>query len=82
MKTLKLNDLKENRSEIISVISELVGSFNVKEVMAEMVKELEFDYTEMESLINMSIYNLGLTPSRRKASRNAEILGKLAEMED
>ena len=81
MKTITLETLKENRSEIIATITQLAGSFNVKEVMSEMVNEIEFNHTDLENMIKVAIYNLGLTPSKRKVTKNATILERLAEME-
>ena len=75
-----LQDLKNNREQIISIITEKAGAENVKAVMEQMVKGLSCCDT-MEDLIESAIYMALEFEVKIEKSKNAMILGRLAEME-
>jgi len=78
---MTLQDLKNNRTEIIASITEMVGADNVKTVMETMVKGLDCCDT-MEELIEGSISILNFNATAKPDSRRTFILGQLAEMEN
>lgn len=77
---MTLNTLKENREQIISIITEKAGSENVKAVMAEMIKGLSCCNT-LEQLISDAIYMALEFEVKIEKSKMAAILGKLEQME-
>ena len=77
---MTLQDLKNNRNQIIATITEQAGAENVKTVMAQMVKGLDCCDT-MEELIENAIYMATQFEVRVEKSKNAFILGRLAQIE-
>lgn len=78
---MTLQDLKNNRNEIITTITEKAGEENVKAVMEQMVKGLDCCDT-MEELIENAIYMALEFEVRIEKSRNAFILGRLEQIEN
>ena len=78
---MTIQDLKNNRNEIIATITEMVGVENVKSVMETMVKGLDCCDT-MEELIEGSLSILELKTYSKPDSKRTFILGRLAEMEN
>lgn len=77
---MTIQDLKDNRTEIISIITEKVGSETVTAVMEQMVRGLDCCDT-MEELIESAIYMATEFEVKIEKSRNAFILGRLAQIE-
>lgn len=77
---MTINTLKENRESIISIITDKVGSENVKAVMDEMVKGLDC-CDSIEELIENSIYMALEFEVKVEKSKIASILGKLEQKE-
>ena len=77
---MTLQDLKNNRNQIIATITEQAGAENVKAVMAQMIKGLDCCDT-MEELIENAIYMATQFEVRVEKSKNAFILGRLAQIE-
>jgi hypothetical protein len=77
---MKIQDLKNNRNQIIETLTEMVGEENVKPVMEQMVKGLDCCDT-MEELIENAIYMALEFEVRVEKSRNAFILGRLEQIE-
>lgn len=77
---MTLQDLKNNRNEIIATITEQAGAENVKAVMEQMVKGLDCCDT-MEELIESAIYMALQFEVRIEKSRNAFILGRIEQIE-
>lgn len=77
---MTIQELKDNRNEIIEIITNNAGVEKVKEVMAEMVKGLSCCDT-LEELIESAIYMALHFEVRVEKSRNAFILGRLEQIE-
>lgn len=77
---MTLQELKDNREQIIKTVTDLAGDENVKAVMAEMVKGLSCCDT-LEELIESAIYMALQFEVRVEKSRNAFILGRLEQIE-
>lgn len=75
-----LQELKDNRNQIIATITEKAGEENVKAVMAQMIKGLDCCDT-VEELIENAIYMTLEFEVRVEKSRNAFILGRLEQIE-
>lgn len=74
---MTLQDLKENRTGIISTLTEKVGEENIKEVMNIMIKGVDC-CDSIEELIegSLSIFEQQQNKSRRKVSKTAEMIGR------
>lgn len=77
---MTIQDLKDNREEIISIITEECGAEKVAEVMKIMVNGLDCN-DNLDELIENAIAIFGYEAPRRKVSRNAAILGRLEQIE-
>lgn len=77
---MTINTLKENKAEIISIITDKVGVENVKAVMTEMINGLSCCDT-LEQLIEDAIYMALEFEVKIEKSKIASILGKLEQME-
>lgn len=78
---MTLQDLKNNRDQIIASITERVGLENVQNIMAIMVKGLDCCDT-IEELISSAIDICDFQTFAKPDSRRTFILGQLAEMEN
>ena len=77
---MTLQDLKNNREQIIATVTEKAGAENVSKVMAEMVSGLD-GCNSIEELIESAIYMALQFEVKVEKSRNAFILGRLAQIE-
>jgi len=77
---MTLQDLKNNREQIIATVTEKAGAENVSKVMAEMVSGLDC-CNSIEELIESAIYMALQFEVKVEKSRNAFILGRLAQIE-
>lgn len=77
---MTIQDLKNNREEIIAIITEKVGAENVKSVMEQMVKGLSCCDT-LEELIENAIYMATQFEVKIEKSKIAAMLGRLEQIE-
>lgn len=77
---MTIKDLKNNREEIIAIITEKVGAENVKSVMEQMVKGLSCCDT-LEELIENAIYMATQFEVKIEKSKIAAMLGRLEQIE-
>ena len=77
---MTLIDLKNNKEQIVTILTEKVGSENVKAVMTEMVNGLSCCDT-LEQLIEDAIYMALEFEVKIEKSKIASILGKLEQIE-
>lgn len=75
-----IQEMKDNREMIISVITEKAGSENVKAVMDEMLKGADC-CDSIEELIENAIYMTLEFEVKIEKSRYAFILGRLEQIE-
>lgn len=80
MEAITINTLKDNKAEIISIITEKCGAENVKAVMTEMINGLSCCDT-LEQLIEDAIYMALEFEVKIEKSKLASILGKLEQLE-
>ena len=80
-KNMTLQDLKNNRNEIIAIITEKAGEENVKAVMNQMVKGLDCCDT-LEELIESAIFMEMEFEVKVEKSKLASLIGKIAEIEE
>ena len=76
---MTIQDLKNNREQIIEIITDKVGEENVKSVMAQMVKGLDC-CDSLEELIESAIYMALEFEVRIEKSKNAFIIGRLEQI--
>jgi hypothetical protein len=77
---MTIQDLKDNRAEIIAIITEKSGAENVKAVMDQMVKGLSC-CDSIEELIENAIYMATEFEVKVEKSKIAAILGRLEQIE-
>lgn len=77
---MTLIDLKNNKEQIVTILTEKVGAENVKAVMTEMVNGLSCCDT-LEQLIEDAIYMALEFEVKIEKSKIASILGKLEQIE-
>jgi hypothetical protein len=77
---MTIQDLKDNREEIISIITQECGAEKVAEVMKIMVNGLDCN-DNLDELIECAIAIFGYEAPRRKVSKNATFLGRLEQIE-
>ena len=77
---MTLIDLKNNKEQIVTILTEKVGAENVKSVMTEMVNGLSCCDT-LEQLIEDAIYMALEFEVKIEKSKIASILGKLEQIE-
>lgn len=77
---MTLQDLKNNRETIISILNEKVGEANVKPVMNQMLKGLDC-CDNIGELIESAIYMTLEFEVRIEKSKIAFILGRLEQIE-
>lgn len=77
---MTIQDLKDNREEIISIITELVGEENVAKIMQTMIGGLDCCHSIGE-LIESAIDICEFERFAKKDTGNRAILGKLEQLE-
>jgi hypothetical protein len=77
---MKLQDIENNKEEIISIITEECGESKVDELIEIMKRGLDC-CDDLDDLITSAIAIFGYDEPRRKVSKNAKILGRLEQIE-